>query len=112
MTEPADVIWSFGGRQFRLCYRVLYEAVTIGVQYQPECPQMKDIWYDVCRIEHTKPCTVAKALTRALEDLWQYGDMERIIEYYPNWKNYRPTPKEFIFVVSRKIWMNMESDNE
>lgn len=111
MSKINSIIASFGGQQYRVCYKDLRIAVAIGVRYQPDYLQMKVIWQEVCSKTGRKPETIARSLARAVDDLWKNGDTGRLITYCKDWKNYQPTPREFVFEVSRQVWFQ-DAENE
>ena len=78
-----ETIMSFGGRQGKECYYILCLAIYVVKQYQPERPQMKVVWTEVCHKAKKKdPRNISKALSRAVRDLWTFGDLERLAAYY------------------------------
>ena len=111
MSKINNTIGSFGGHQYRSCYHLLREAIEVGISHQPDSPQMKVIWMEVCQKTGKKPGTVARALARAVEDLWDYGDSGKLIAYYQSWEKCQPTPQEFIFIVSRHLWLEDEAQD-
>jgi len=44
MRKINSMIASFGGQQYRVCYKDLCIAIAVGVRHQPDYPQMKVIW--------------------------------------------------------------------
>lgn len=103
-TEIEAIVATFGGRQFLRCYRDLTVAIELEMMYLTNDPQMKLICAEIChRWEGRSLSAVAKSLSRAVEDLWYYGNKEILNEYFQDWKNSKPTPHEFIYAVARQL---------
>ena len=101
MNTVERAILSIGGHPYRSCYRDLCFAIYIEMAHFPEPLQMKFIVAEVCRWTNKRsPKTVWRSIARAVEDLWDSGNMDVLCSYCPNWRWYRPKPQEFIFVVA------------
>ncbi len=101
MNTVEHAIMSIGGHPHRSCYRDLCWAIYVEMAQFPKPLQMKFIVAEVCeRMNKDSPKTVWRSIARAVEDLWDSGDMEVLCSYCPNWRWYRPKPMEFIFIVA------------
>lgn len=107
MNEIEDVVESFGGRQFLECYRDLCVAIEVEMMYLSDRPRMKVICAEVCRRIGKSSVAVSKSLSRAIDDLWIFGEHEIIAQYCRSWGSGKPTPHEFIFAVARKLKREM-----
>ena len=97
------IVATFGGRQFLSCYNDLCTALEVEIQYLLGRPQMKMICAETCHRAGKSRRAVSKSLSRAIEDLWYYGNSENIAQYCSGWKGNKPTPHEFIYEVARNI---------
>ena len=87
MTAVEQAIMSIGGHLYRRCYRVLCCAIQVEMSYFPESLQMKFIALEVCRrIKMNSPNTVWRSIARAVEDIWDNGDMDVLCSYCQNWR--------------------------
>ena len=103
MSEIEEYVASFGGRQFRRCYRGLCIAIEVEHAQIAERPPMKVVCTEVGRKTKKNRRTVSKSLSRAIEDLWYYGDRERIMQCCGHNKSGKPTPQEFIYAAAREF---------
>ena len=104
MAKIEDFIMSLGGHQYRRCYRDLCWAIYIELEHLPDSAQMKFIAAEIC--QRNKRCShksVWRSLARAVEDLWESGDLEAIYAIHGRWRTCRPKPQEFIYVVACRI---------
>ena len=65
---------------------------------------MKFIVAEIC--QRSKRCSqesVWRSLARAVDDLWEKGDLETLYAIHRRWKTCRPKPQEFIYVVACRI---------
>lgn len=101
MNNVERTIMSIGGHPHRSCYRDLCWAIHVEMSHFPEPLQMKFIVAEVCEWTNNRsPKSVWRSIARAVEDLWNSGDMDVLCSYCHNWRWYRPKPQEFIFVVA------------
>ena len=103
MREIEEYVASFGGRQFRQCYRDLCIAIEVERAHISERPPMKIICAEVGRRTKKNRKAVSKSLSRAIEDLWYYGDREKIMQCCGHKQSGKPTPQEFIYAAAREL---------
>ena len=104
MDRIESIIASFGGHQYRDCYKDLYQAISIEKEYLPQTPKMQELVGVISASSRTKkrqPRTIWRSLARAIEDLWDYGDKAVLMSYHRSWTRYRPKPQEFIETIAR-----------
>lgn len=105
MDKIENVVRSFGGHQYRGCYRDLCQVIGVQKDYQPNPPKMKVVVVEACRrAKRSSPDTMWRSVARAVEDLWESGDLAALVTYYHSWSRYRPKPQEFIQIVARRVW--------
>lgn len=107
MNGVEEVVASFGGRQFLECYRDLCLAIEVEMMYLSDRPRMKVICAEVCCRVGKSNVAVSKSLSRAIEDLWIFGEREIIAQYCRSWGKGKPTPHEFIFAVAWQLSKEM-----
>lgn len=101
MSKIEHALMSFGGHQYRRCYRDLCWAIYVVMLYLPDSPQMKYIVAEVCeRTNKGSPKTVWRSVSRAVEDLWKNGDKDALGAVRRGWRWYQPKPQEFIYVMA------------
>ena len=104
MKDIEREIFALGGRQYRTCYRVFYLAVKTTIASLPAYPRLADICAEIRDGAHKNlQSTVSRDLARVVDDLWEYGDMERIVEYDRSWAVQKPKPKELLFTIAKSI---------
>lgn len=105
MERVEAVVRSFGGHQYRACYRDLCWLIDVEKDYQPDPPKMKVLVVEASRrAKRGSPNAMWRSAARAVEDLWENGDMESLFAFQRCWRRYRPKPQEFIQVVSWRLW--------
>ena len=106
MDKVEEVIRSFGGHQYRSCYKDLCWLIYVEMDYQPDPPKMKVVVVEAAskRARKCSPDSLWRSVARAVEDLWDHGDLDALIAYQHCWKRYRPKPQEFVQVVAGRIW--------
>ena len=77
------VVQSISGHRGKSCYYVLTQAVTVAVLCMPSEPQMKVICTEAGRLCGKSTAAVWKALSRALDDIWQCGDRDAGVGIFP-----------------------------
>jgi len=83
--------------------------VETALKYAPEEPQMKVILAEVAAIiGKNNPKTVAKALSRAVDDIWEHGDREKLEEIYGRANPERPAPKELVYRLAEYVRGGLE----
>ena len=111
MDRIEEIIRSFGGHQYKVCYRDLCCVIGVEKEYQPEPPKMEVVMREASkRSRRCSPETIWRSVCRAVEDLWESGDKEALMTYQRCWKGYRPKPQEFVDVISRNIWVEEMRD--
>lgn len=102
--EATELVGRISGRRGKNCYCVLCRAVTVVVRYLPEEPQMKTICAETAQICGKGVPAVWKALSRAVDDLWEHGDreeLERVLGHLPQEK---PSPRDVVLLLACKLW--------
>ena len=109
MTKNASrMIQSISGHRGKSCYYVLTQAVTVAIRCMPAEPQMKVICTETGRLCGKNTAAVWKALSRAIDDIWQYGDREalaRSLGYLPREK---PSPRDIVLSLACQLWCSSE----
>lgn len=110
MTKNASrMIQSISGHRGKSCYYVLTLAVTVAMRCMPTEPQMKVICTETARLCGKNTAAVWKALSRAIDDIWQYGDREalsRSLGYLPREK---PSPRDLVLSLACQLWCSTEN---
>ena len=108
MKQIMRIVNEISGRRNRACYSILGLAIQAAVTYLPVEQSMKRICADVGSTLGKKPETISKALSRAAEDIWLYGDHQRLEEVCFR-HVVEPLPaKELINRLAQYIWCTME----
>ena len=103
--EIKKVVSEISGRRSKECYFILCYAVYVARKYQPAEPRMKLLCAEVRReVGKKKDNTVSKALSRAVDDIWQYGDRSKLNESYGRPILERPSPKEIVNRLAQYMW--------
>ena len=105
MQEVKRVVAEISGRRSKERYCILCYAVEIARRYQPQEPQMKSVCEEIRKeIGKQSNNTVLKALSRAVDDIWEQGDRVKLQEIYgrPLWE--RPSPKELVVMLAQYVW--------
>lgn len=109
MTKNASrMIQSISGHRGKSCYYVLTQAVTVAIRCMPAEPQMKVICTETGRLCGKNTAAVWKALSRAIDDIWQYGDRDalaRSLGYLPREK---PSPRDIVLSLACQLWCSSE----
>ena len=96
MTKNASrMIQSISGHRGKSCYYVLTQA-------------MKVICTETARLCGKNTAAVWRALSRAIDDIWQYGDREalaRSLGYLPREK---PSPRDLVLSLACQLWCNSD----
>lgn len=106
------VVQSISGHRGKSCYYVLTQAVTVAVLCMPSEPQMKVICTEAGRLCGKSTAAVWKALSRALDDIWQCGDREaltRALGYTPQEK---PSPRDLVLSLACHLWCSEKDEKE
>lgn len=106
MKEVQNAVYSLVSTRGKGCYVILCHAVDIALAYQPDMPQMRTIYQEIClRTKKHTPSAVAKALDRAAKDIWLHGKREALHEY---WIEEAATAKELVCLISTKLWIEKQ----
>ena len=104
MHEIMRLVGEISGRRNKSCYYVLCRAVEAVRDRQPEDIQMKTVCAMICRRVGMTPSAAAKALSRAVDDIWDFGDRDKLRAIYGRPVAERPTPKELVNVLAQYLW--------
>ncbi len=105
MVEVKKLVTEVSGRRGNECYYIFCLAVEVALNRQPEEPKMKSICTEVQKILGKKSNdSVSKALSRAVEDIWEHGNIERLQQIFGRPVLEKPTPKDVITVMSQYLW--------
>lgn len=105
MDKVSRAVWRISGRSNKDCYVVLRCAVAVAVDYLPEHPPMKAIQLDVLR-RLDRPVSlpsIARALARAAEDVWQYGSRQELEAVFGRPLVEQPSAKSLVFALAEYI---------
>ena len=79
-----------------------------AIRCMPAEPQMKVICTETARLCGKNTAAVWRALSRAIDDIWQYGDREalaRSLGYLPREK---PSPRDLVLSLACQLWCNSD----
>ena len=97
MDKIKRVVSEISGRRNKECYYILCQAVAVAREFAPVELQMKVLLPEVRkRTKKKQDKTVSKALSRAVEDIWLYGDRKKLEEVFKRPLYECPTPKALI----------------
>ena len=110
MRKYAMEIAQFAGKRSRECYDVLACAVEVARSHMPRESQMNEICQEAGRLCEKEEKAVYQAISRAVKDIWEYGNipnLEKVICYSLCVK---PSPKELVTSLAQAFWnREMES---
>lgn len=103
MIGAKEIIYEISGNAHLKCYRDLQLAVEIAHEHLPVLLSMKELTEIVSLKQSRRKSAnaVSRALGRAIEDAWEYGDRYTLQNKY-GFRS-KPTPKELIFKLSHSI---------
>ena len=105
MKEIKKLVTELSGHRGRECYYILCLAVAVALDSQPAEPQMKQVWAEVrIRSGKNNPKTISRALSRAVDDIWEHGARGRLCEIFGRPVEEKPSPKDVILVLAQYIW--------
>jgi len=104
MKKTKKLVTEISGRRGQECYYILCCAVDVAISCQPTEPTMTVILTEVSKRTGKKHKTASKALSRALEDIWEHGDRRRLQEIYGRTIIEKPTPKDLVCVLAQYLW--------
>ena len=104
MQDIMRLVTEISGRRSKGCYYVLCRAVELVRDCQPGEVQMKAVCAMVHQDNGMTPGAVEKALSRAVDDIWDNGNRDKLQQIYgrPLWE--RPSPKELVNVLAQHLW--------
>ena len=98
------VVQSISGHRGKSCYSVLTQAVTVAVRCMPAEPQMKVICTEAGRLCGKSMAAVWKSLSRALDDIWMYGDREALVQALGYSPREKPSPRDLVLALACRLW--------
>ncbi len=104
MREIMQMVTEISGRRNKSCYYVLCRAVYAARARQPGDMQMKTVCACVKSDTGMSAPAVAKALSRAADDIWDNGNHSKLEEIYGRPILERPSPKELVNVLAQHVW--------
>ena len=109
MKEIKKLVTELSGHRGRECYYILCLAVAVALDSQPAEPQMKQVWAEVrIRSGKNNPKTISRALSRAVDDIWEHGARGRLCEIFGRPVEEKPSPKDVILVLAQYIWSSRQ----
>lgn len=113
MKEVKEAVTKISGRRGKKCYYILCCVVEAAIFYQPKEPQMKVLLADVRNtVHHLQAKTISKALSRAVDDIWQYGDRLALQKLFGHSLIEKPSPKDLVFVLAQHLWAENQQTKE
>lgn len=106
MNDVKEVIGKISGRNNKECYQELRCAVEIVLEYLPDSPKMKVVQEEIVRRigKQTNTTAVAKALSRAARDIWEYGDRENLEAVFGHSLKEAPSAKGLILTLAEYVY--------
>ena len=104
MQEIMQLVTEISGRRNKGCYYVLCWAIEAVRDRQPSVMQMKEVYAMIHEDVGMSPEATAKALSRAVDDIWDNGNHEKLCQIYGRPLLERPSPKELINVLAQHLW--------
>jgi len=108
MKDIKEIVTRLSGHRNRACYGVLCCAAEVVRKYQPYEPQMKAVLAEVKGMikdgKAKKESSLSKALSRALDDIWESGDQQELEKVFEHQVIDRPTPRELVCRIAEYAW--------
>lgn len=104
LQEIMQLVTEISGRRNKGCYYVLCWAIDVVREHQPDGMQMKEVCAVINKDAGMTPGAAAKALSRAVDDIWDNGNREKLCQIYGRPLLERPSPKELINVLAQHLW--------
>ncbi len=104
LQEIMQLVTEISGRRNKECYYVLCWAIEVVRDHQPDGMQMKEVCAVIKKNAGMTPGAAAKALSRAVDDIWDNGNREKLCQIYGRPLLERPSPKELINVLAQHLW--------
>lgn len=96
---------SLGGNTSKCGYSYLASSGKIinGLGYFPRNRLREAVYEPVAAIYHTKPNLVAREIARAVEEIYDHGDRERLAVMLGHKLSAKPTPAEVMQAVANSL---------
>ena len=108
MHKIQELVSSVSGRIGKSGYPQLIYAVYLTCDYLPKYPRFtKDIYPQVAAYFSMRTSAVSKAICRACQDCWDYGNRKRIEEIAGRPLVEKPAPRELILYFAM-YYMNQD----
>ena len=92
------------GKLSRDCYYDLCCLVKAAIPRMPGTFSMETLYPEAQRYSEKEKDTLAKALSRAEEDIWDCGDRAELQKLFQRVLREKPTPKDLVRVLALSIW--------
>lgn len=109
MKEIKKIVTQISGRRNKSCYADLCYAVDIARKYQPQEPPMSIILRETREATGKSELALSKALSRAVKDIWEYGDFQELEKIYGRQVSEQPTPRELVYCLAEYVWREDQS---
>lgn len=91
------------GKLSRDCYYDLCCLVKAAIPRMPGTFSMETLYPEAQRYSEKEKDTLAKALSRAAEDIWDCGDRAELQKLFQRVLREKPTPKDLVRVLALSI---------
>ena len=92
------------GKLSRDCYYDLCCLVKAAIPRMPGTFSMETLYPEAQRYSEKEKDTLAKALSRAAEDIWDCGDRAELQKLFQRVLWEKPTPKDLVRVLALSVW--------
>lgn len=92
------------GKLSRDCYYDLCCLVKAAIPRMPGTFSMETLYPEAQRYSEKEKDTLAKALSRAAEDIWDCGDRAELQKLFQRVLREKPTPKDLVRVLALSVW--------
>lgn len=86
------------------CYYDLCCLVKAAIPRMPGTFSMETLYPEAQRYSEKEKDTLAKALSRAAEDIWDCGDRAELQKLFQRVLREKPTPKDLVRVLALSVW--------
>ena len=111
MRKYAVEIAQFAGKRSRDCYDVLACAVEVARFHLPKESRMNEICAEAGRLCGKEETAVYQAICRAVNDIWEYGNIRNLEKAICYTLCVKPSPKELVTSLAQAFW-NREMKEE
>lgn len=96
---------SLGGNTSKcgFTYLATSSSIVVDLGYFPRNELHEKVYKPVAAIYRTKPQLVAREIARAVEEIWEHGDRERLRDVLGHKLLDKPTPAEVIQALANYI---------